>query len=287
MELTARRMVDGFLSGKNKSNRHGFSVEFVEHREYVPGDDLRHLDWKVLGRLDRYYIKRYEEETNITAFLLIDSSRSMHYGSKEITKFEAAATAGAGLAYLLNRQRDSVGMALFDENIREYFPPSVKLVSLASMVAKLQDTEPQGKSSFTDVLQSIAARLRKRCLFILLSDFFVDQEDVEAGLKYLHYNGHDALVLQVLDDAELTFPFKNNTLFKGMEDKRELLTEPPRLKDRYLELLQEFLDSVEKLCQKTAFDYQLLEAGQPLGPALTGLLAARARQQRLIKRGGS
>jgi len=156
LELTARRIVDGFLSGKNRSTRHGFSVEFVEHREYAPGDDLRHLDWKVLGRMDRYYIKRYEEETNITAMILLDSSRSMLYGSGSTTKFELGAFAACALSHLLHRQRDAVGLVLFDTDVRIFVPPSAKRTAVANVMAKLVGTEPQGKTGFEGMIRRIS-----------------------------------------------------------------------------------------------------------------------------------
>lgn len=285
MELTAQRIVDGFLAGKNRSSRHGFSIEFVEHREYAPGDDLRHLDWKVLGRKDRYYIKRYEEETNITAVLLLDCSASMTYRNESISKFELGATIAAALGYLLNRQRDAVGLALFDDELREYVAPSAKLAGLANIVARLRGTEPRGKSSLDAVLQRILPELPGRCLVISLSDLFLPLEEIEAGLKFLHYRGHDALVIQTLDDAERHFPFRTNMLFRGLEDGRRLLAEPQRLKTQYLEALERFLEGVRKACEGCAFDYRLQTTGEALGPSLATLLAARSRRARTSRRG--
>ncbi len=284
LELVAKRIVDGFLAGKNRSSRHGFSVEFVEHREYVPGDDLRHLDWKVLGRMDRYYIKRYEEETNITAVIVLDASKSMTYrseidGTAGMSKFEMAATAAAGLGYLLHRQRDAVGLAIHDSEMRAFVPPSSRAMALANIVARLRGTEPDGKTSFKDVLERAALELPRRCLFILVSDFFLPIEEIEAGLKFLHYRGHDGIVLQTLDKAEREFPFESNVLFKGLEDDRELLTEPHRLRERYLGVLETFLAGLRKTCEAHAFDYQLLTTGESLSAALATLIAARSRRR--------
>lgn len=289
-ELTVQRIVDGFLAGKNRSSRHGYSVEFVEHREYAPGDDLRHLDWKVLGRMDRYYIKRYEEETNITAVLLVDSSASMHYSGPEAggrTKFEAAATAAAALGYLLNRQRDAVALALFDEELRAYVPPSVRLTSLANIITRLSETVPQKKSTLRPVIERLTPELPGRCLFILVSDFFVPTEEVEATLRLLRFQGHDVLALHVLDRAEKEFPFRTNMLFRGLEDDRRLLAEPQRLRTQYLAAMDEFITRVRKACEENAFDYELLVGGEPLGAALAALLAARARRKRVTQRGRS
>jgi len=285
LELTARRVVDGFLSGKNRSRRHGFSVEFVEHREYAPGDDLRHLDWKVLGRMDRFYIKRYEEETNITAVIVLDASASMTYGSKALTKFELGAYAASGLSYLLHRQRDSVGLILHDSEIRAVVQPSVKRVAIAGIAAKLAGTKPSGKTALDEVLRRTAHDLPGRCLFILISDFFVPVESFTAGIKFLEHEGYDAIVLHALDDAERMFPFHSNVLFRGLEDQRELLTEPHRLRARYLEALDRFLTEIRKVTAACAFDYQLLSTGEPLGPALSTLLAARSRRKKAFSRG--
>jgi uncharacterized protein (DUF58 family) len=281
MELTARRIVDGFLAGKNRSSRHGFSVEFVEHREYSPGDDLRHLDWKVLGRMDRYYIKRYEEETNITAVLVVDASASMLYRSETITKFETAAAAASALGYLLNRQRDAVGLALFDDDLRTYVPPSVKLASLAGAAAELHGTVPKGKTSLEDVIRRVVVELPRRCLLILLSDFFTSIDEIDAALKFIYYRGHEAIVLQVLDPAERQFPFQSNMQFRGLEDKRQLITEPQRLRGRYLEILGAFVEELKRVARACAFDYQLLESSAGLGTALAALLALREKRARL------
>jgi uncharacterized protein (DUF58 family) len=285
LDLTARRVVDGFLAGKNRSTRHGFSVEFVEHREYTPGDDLRHLDWKVLGRMDRFYIKRYEEETNITAMIVLDSSGSMTYGSNHLSKFEMGAYTASALSYLLHRQRDAVGLALHDTEVKAYVPPSARRVVVASIAAKLTGTKPGGKTGFDDVLRRVAHDVGRRCLFILISDFFVPPPRLAAGLKFLEHDGHDVIVLQTLDDAELTFPFRANTLFRGLEDRKEILAEPQRLRAKYFEALQSFLAEVRRVVSASAFDYQLLSTGEPLGPALATLLAVRSRRRRAAKRG--
>jgi uncharacterized protein (DUF58 family) len=285
MELAAQRIVDGFLAGKNRSSRHGFSVEFVEHREYVPGDDLRHLDWKVLGRMDRYYIKRYEEETNITAVLLIDASASMTYSYKGLSKFEWGATAATALGHLLQRQRDAVGLALFDDELRSWNPPSAKPTSLAEIVARLQHTTPKGKSKFRPVLERLAGELPGRCLFVIISDFFLPIEEIESGLKLLSYDGHDVLVLQTLDEAERSFPFRNNTEFRDLEGNARVLAEPQRLKKPYLEALEKFLGGVRRATEHAGFDYSLLINGEPLGAALSALLATRSRRRRTSRRG--
>ena len=286
LELVAKRIVDGFLAGKNKSSRHGFSVEFVEHREYVPGDDLRHLDWKVLGRMDRYYIKRYEEETNITALLVLDASASMTYSSGTLSKFEVGATAAAALGQLLHRQRDAVGLAVHDQELREFVPPTAKTFALASIAARLKALEPSGKTSMKEVLERVSLELPRRCLFVLISDFFVSQEEIEASLGFLRYRGHDAVVLQVLDPDEREFSFESNILFKGLEDARQLLTEPHRLRERYLEVLEGALGHLKKTCEGCGFDYQLITGPEKISEALAKLLAQRARRRKAPARNG-
>ena len=287
VELTAKRVVDGFLAGKNRSNRHGFSVEFVEHREYAPGDDLRHLDWKVLGRMDRYYIKRYEEETNITACILLDSSASMTYGSGELSKFEMGACAASALAHLLNRQRDAVGLAFFDTEVRAFLPPTSKRVAVAQIAAQLEGAEPQGKTELDEVFRQVGHDLPGRSLFIVISDFFVSSDRLESALRFLDYHGHDAIVLQTLDEAERTFPFRSQVLFRGLEDSRELLVEPQRLRSEYLKRMEGFLGEVRRLTEARAFDYQLLTSNEAMAPLLSATLTARARRRAVLRKRGS
>lgn len=286
LELMAKRVVDGFLAGKNRSSRHGFSVEFVEHREYAPGDDLRHLDWKVLGRMNRYYIKRYEEETNITACILLDSSASMTYGSGAMTKFECGAFAAAALAYLLNRQRDAVGISFFDDELRHYVPPSAKRVALTQVASQLEGARPSGKTTFDTVARQLAHRLPHRSLVIVLSDLFVSVDSLSSGLKLLEHLGHDVIVLQTLDKDELEFPFRSNVLFRGLEDGRELLVEPARIRKQYLRAFEGFLEAVRRVTEASAFDYFRISSDEPLAPALASALAARTRRRQTIRRRG-
>ncbi len=286
-ELMARRLVNGFLAGRNRSNRHGYSVEFTEHREYVAGDDLRHLDWKVLGRMDRYYIKRYEEETNITAVLMVDVSASMTYGSGAQTKFELAAYTASALGYLLSRQRDSIACALFDTEVRAFVPPSAKRVTIANVARQLVGAEPQGKTNLTPILEKIAHDVPRRCLFLLISDFFVSLDELSAAIDFLHVRGHDAMVIQTLDAAERTFPFGANVLFRGLETSDELLTEPRRLRDRYLELLEAHCEGLRKKTEAVAYDFVPLSTDEPIAPILASALAARARSKSIVRRGST
>ncbi len=284
-ELTARRIVDGFLAGRNRSDRHGFSVEFVEHREYVPGDDLRHLDWKVLGRLGRYYVKRYEEETNITCVICADVSRSMSYGSGEWTKFEVAAFVASALSYLLSRQRDAVGLALFDDEVRTFLPPTVRRVMVANVAQKLLHAELNQGTDIEASVKRICVDLPQRSLFVILSDFFADADRFEAVMKFLSARGHDAIVIQIVDAAERDFPFGSNVQFRGLEDARELIVEPRRVRARYLELFERHVTKLRGACQRVGCDYLMLTAGEPIAPALETALAARTRGGVIRRRG--
>ena len=287
LPLTSRRVVDGAMTGSHRSPMKGYSTEFADHREYVKGDDLKHLDWKVYSRTERYYIKRYEEETNITSILIVDSSASMTLGTGKWTKFEAAATAASTLGYLLNRQRDAVGLALFDEELRAFHSPSVRLASLAGLIAKLNEVRPKGETGLLSTVQRVSMETSHRSLVILISDLFLPSSELSAALQFLQFHGHEAIVLHVLDDAELTFPFGENTLFRGLEDGKELLAEPQRLRERYLQQIDGFLKDVRKTCDTFAFDYQLVNTHDSLSTTLATLLALRNRRRPLTGRGTS
>ena len=241
----------------------------------------------MLGRLDRYYIKRYEEETNITSVLIVDSSASMTLGTGKWTKFEAAATTASALGYLLNRQRDAVGLALFDEELRAFHSPSVRLASLAGLITKLNEVRPKGETGLLSTVQRVSMETSRRSLVILISDLFLPSSELSAALQFLQFHGHEAIVLHVLDNSELTFPFDKNTLFRGLEDGKELLAEPQRLRERYLQQIDGFLKDVRKTCDSFAFDYQLVNTHDSLSTTLATLLALRNRRRPLTRKGTS
>ena len=278
LELRARRVVEGFLSGRHRSPYHGVSVEFAEHREYVPGDDLRHLDWKVYGKTDRHYIKRYEEETSLTCTLVVDGSRSMGYaGEGRMSKFDYAATAAASLAYLVLRQQDFVGLAVFDERIRSYLPPSNNPAHLKAVAHALEEGARAPKTDLELVLSEVASRTRQRGMVVLISDLFDGPERILSGLRKVRAREMDVVVFHVLDGDELTFPFKRFYRFEGMEDDRRLTADARALRAEYLAALNAFVDRMRRGCLGHGMDYRLLDTGQFLDVALTAFLAARAR----------
>ncbi len=277
LDLRARQVVIGYVSGLHKSPRKGYSVEFAEHREYVPGDDIRHIDWKLYGREDRFYIKQYEEETNLRCNLLIDMSESMRFGTGPLNKFDYAATAAAAMGFLLLKQRDAVGMRLFDDELRGVVPLSTNRHSLHNMLHMMEPITPKKKTDFSGPLREFAEQAGSRSMVVILSDLFAPLDTIEKGLKLLRHKRHEVLLLHVMDETELTFPFEDNTKFLGLEDLPDLVAEPRALREGYLEVIQEFLQNVRRMCAQLRVDYQLLSTGDRLDKALSGFLAARGR----------
>lgn len=275
LEIRARMIVEGFVSGLHKSPYHGYSVEFAEHREYVPGDDLRHLDWRVLGRSDRLYIKEYEQETNLRAFILLDTSESMEYQSGEISKLEYANTVAASLAYLILNQQDAVGLGLFDKEVTKFIPPSSNPGHLKNLVMEIAAAKPQRKTGMAAVLHDVAERLKKKGLVILVSDLFDDPQAILSGLRHFRHNKHDVIVFHVLDEYETTFPFQRMTLFEGLEAYPELLVDPRALRKEYLAEVQAFTMALQRGCLENQIDYHQVTTDQSLDVALSTYLAAR------------
>jgi len=286
LDLRARQVVEGYVSGLHKSPRKGYSVEFAEHREYVPGDDIRHIDWKLWGREDRWYIKQYEEETNLRCHLLLDMSESMRFGTGPLTKFEYSATAAAGIAFLLLKQRDAVGIRLFDDGLRETVPLSSNWHALHNILTVVEETKPRKKTEFAHTLTDFAEHAGRRAMVVIFSDLFTDPAELERGLQILKHKRHEVLLLNVLDETEITFPFEDNTKFLGLEEMPDLIAEPRSLRDGYLEVLQEHLDAVRRVCASMRIDFVLLSTGDRLDKALSGFLAARARVVRSSTRRG-
>jgi len=285
LDIRARLIVEGFISGLHKSPYHGISVEFAEHREYSPGDDLKHLDWRVFARSDRFYIKQYEEETNLVSHILLDSSESMRYASGAMSKYDYGCSVAAALAFLLLRQQDSVGLVLFDEEIRVRIPPSAKPPTLMNMAREMASVRPRKKTAIGNTLHRLAEEARRRGLVVLISDLFVPTDDLKKGLKHFRYTGHDVLVIQVLDEFELTFPFDGNVRFKGMEEMPSLLVEPRPLRRAYLDAVGRFTSEVGSWCKDNRIDYALLSTADRLDVALTQYLASRSRIRRFARGG--
>ncbi len=277
LDLRAKTIMEGFIAGLHKSPFHGFSVEFAQHREYCPGDDIRFIDWKVFGKTDRFYIKEYEEETNLTCQILIDISESMRYqGSSGMSKLDYAATIAASLAYLLLQQKDSVGMVLFDSEVRKVFPASNKPSYLRDILNEVAQIKPTEKTHVGPIFHRLAEEFRRRGLIVIISDLFVDVEDMYESLKHFRFNRHEILILHVMDEDELTFPFSQNTLFKGMEEMPEQLCEPQSLRRAYLESIGRFHDKVERGARENGIDYVRLSTADHLDIALSRFLAARS-----------
>ena len=281
LAIRARHVVEGYVSGVHRSPYHGYSIEFAEHREYVPGDDLRYVDWKVYGKTDKIYLKQYEEETNLISYLLLDTSESMAYQGPgaAFSKLEYAKCLAASLAYLVLQQQDSVGLATFDGKLRTVIRASTNASHLKEIVHALERTTPQGKSEIGPVFHDLAERWKKRGLVLVLSDFFDRVGSLLAGLKHFRHRRHEALVLQILDPAELDFPFQGTTLFRGLEGYPAVVTDPRSLRDAYLREFGAFLHELKSGCRSQRADYNLVRTDQPLDVVLSSCLAPRMQKR--------
>lgn len=275
LELRARHIVEGFLSGSHRSPYFGQSVEFVQHRQYVPGDDVRHVDWKVWARQDRLVIKQYEEDTNLRCSLLIDSSESMSYTGRSISKFEYASTLAACLALLVLKQQDAVGSVMFDNKIRSRVPLRISQRHLTDLLSSLENTKPAEKTDLGNVFRDVVQTFPRRGLMVLISDLLGAEESSLKGIETLRRAGHDVMVLHVLDDDELDFPFADPTRFEGLESSDHLTCNPRALRDGYLEALEGFLDRVRRSCAATKSDYLLVRTSDAPNAVLAKILNDR------------
>jgi uncharacterized protein (DUF58 family) len=280
MELKARTVVEGFLSGLHQSPYRGFSVEFAEYRQYLPGDDLSTLDWKVFARSDRHYVKQFQEETNLECHLLIDVSASMAYrGASPMSKLEYGSVLAGSLAFLMNRQRDAAGLMAFDERIGVRLPASARRGHLHSLLIALERLEPGRRSDVPRPLQQLAEALVRRSLVVLISDLLDDPEPIIKGLRHLKSRGNDVIAFQLLDPNELTFPFDGSSRFKDVESADEVTAEPATVRAAYLQALQALTARYDRELRGADIDYRLLDTSKPLDFALLGYLAARARRK--------
>lgn len=280
LDLRARHIVEGFLSGRHRSPYFGQSVEFRQHREYVAGDDLRHVDWKVWARQDRLTVKQFEEDTNLRCTLMVDLSSSMQYGSGPMNKYEIACTVASSLAYLILHQQDAVGCVTFDERIRSTVPTRTKRTHLNSIIEALNVQQPADKTDMSTLLRQVAETYPRRGMMVLISDLLTDREPLFKGLKLLRQRGHDVLVLHIMDDDELDFPFSGPTRFEGLEAEDALNCNPRALRAGYMEALQEFLDDVRRTSAQSGIDYKLIRCSDPLDAALASFISARMGMQR-------
>ena len=277
LKLRARHIVEGYVSGLHRSPYHGFSIEFAEHREYTPGDDLRYVDWKVFGKTDKVYLKQYEDETNLIAYILVDGSQSMRYRSDEaaLSKLEYAQCVAASLCWLTLQQQDAVGLVTFDREVRAFARPSSNPTHMKQLLHVIESVVPERKTSTGPIFHDLAERFVKRGVVVILSDLFDDVDSMMAGLKHFRHRRHDVIVFHVLDPAELDFPFRRMTLFKGLERMPNLLTDPRSLRRAYLAEINEFLHEVRKGCRGAGMDYLLVRTDKPLDLTLSSFLAAR------------
>jgi uncharacterized protein (DUF58 family) len=282
LDLRARLIVEGLTSGMHRSPYQGISVEFAQHRQYVQGDDIRHVDWKVLAKTDKIYLKQYLEETNLHLICLVDASESMGFGTvtgsggEPWTKYDHATAIAAGLSYLTIQQQDSVGLAIFDQTLSRYFKPSNSPGQWKIITQELQQVPRWNKTNTGKILDQLAEKLTHRSLIVILSDFFDDIEGLKKGLRHLRYKKHEMMVFQILDPAEIEFPYDDVTLFKGMEEAGQLLTEPRSLRDAYLEQLKAFTEEMQKMCRGMRIDFTRMNTGESLDVSLSSFLATRA-----------
>jgi uncharacterized protein (DUF58 family) len=265
----------------HRSPYQGISVEFAQHRPYVAGDDIRHVDWKVFGKTDKIYLKQYQEETNLHLICVVDASESMAFSSitsdkATWSKYDHATAIAASLSYMAIQQQDSVGLAVFDNDLKHYIKPSNAPAQWKIITQDLTMVPRLKKTNTGRILDQLAEKLRHRSLIVILSDFFDDMESIKKGLRHLRYKKHEVMAFQVLDPAEITFPFEDATLFKGLEQMGELLTEPRALREGYIQQLETFTDELRKMCRGMHADFVRMNSGESLDVALSGFLAGRS-----------
>ncbi len=276
LDIKARLVVEGFLSGLHTSPFKGFSQEFADHRQYMPGDELKNVDWKVYGRSDRFYIKEYQEETNLKAYLLLDKSGSMGYG-KSISKLEYAKYLAASLSYLLFRQKDSIGIATFDTRIEAIIPPSARRTNFTMILRTIAEATPGGETNLNDVLYGLAQKIKRRGLVIVISDLLDDPVGLVKALKSFRHRKHEILVFQILDKDELDFPFTESAIFRDLEDGSEQIVSPSLVRKRYRSMFREFIEYYRRHLMESNVDYSVLYTDTPYDKALFSYLQKRSR----------
>lgn len=299
MELVAKHVVEGFLTGRHRSPYHGFSVEFLDHRAYVPGDDLRGLDWKIVARSNKYYVKLFEDETNLRAYILLDCSRSMAFQSPNVAvalrdtasaptnpatecrghidKLSYGGHLAAALAYLLIRQNDAVGLVTFDSEVRDFIRAKAHPSQFRRILNSLDGIEAGGETDVSVVLHDVAERIKRRSLVIVISDLLDDESRLADGLQHFRHNNHEVLTLHVMDPAELDFPFTRMTRFKDIEGTSRMIANPKRLRQRYLERVERFLTNVKTKCLERRIGYELANTGESYDRFLAAYLDKRRR----------
>jgi len=277
LELIARTVVEGFVSGLHQSPYLGFSVDFAEYRQYMPGDDIRRIDWKVFARSDRYYVKEYEGETNTNVYLLLDVSGSMGYQSGSVSKIDYASYLAASLAYFAQRQKDSVGLVTFDDGLVDKLPARCRLGHLNSLLHLLDRVKPTSKTEFGKPLQALAETFRRRGIVVLISDLYAPSEDVVRSLQHFRFKGNDMIVFHILDPQERSFEFSRSFRMEDMETKQQVVMVPEAVREDYLQQMNRHIEVLKKECGVLGIDYLLLETSSPLDHALYSYLYARQK----------
>ena len=278
LELKARLVVEGFMVGLHKSPYHGFSVEFSEHRAYMQGDNLKDVDWKVFGKTEKYFIKQYEEETNLRSYIFLDTSNSMAYSSeKNISKLNYSITLAAALSYLMIHQQDAVGLTLYSEKINKFLPPKSSRAYLQEILKSLINVTPSEKTNTAESLSEGAEKLKRRGLVVIISDFFDDINSVLKALKHFSYKKNEVIVFQILDPMEKTFSFGKDAIFKDLETGDELTTQPYQIQKAYREAMNEFTNKIKSECLNSNIDYNLIETSDPYDKALLRYIQKREK----------
>jgi len=277
LQLVARQVVEGLRVGMHRSPLRGFSTEFAHHRPYAAGDATRHVDWRVYGRTERYYVKLYEAETNFDVYLLLDASSSMRYGSTKLSKLEYAKYLAASIAWLVIQQRDSVGLGVFDNRLRSFVPPSSTAGVMGTIEQRLLEAQPEPRTDVAGLLHEFAQRIRRRSLIVVLSDLFGRMEDITQGLDHLAFDGHNVAVFHTLDPHELDLPFTGTCRFVGLESEPEITTQPRRIREAYKREVASFTAQVRQACESNHADYVLVDTGRPMVAVLTEWLLRRSQ----------
>ena len=277
LSLRAKLVVEGFIIGLHKSPYHGFSVEFSEHRPYSSGDEIKFIDWKLLARTDRLYIKQFEEETNLKCHIIFDKSKSMSYSSNKITKFEYAKNLAASLSYLMIKQQDAVGLNIFDEEIKISIPPKSKTSHLNLLLGTLHKCKPSGITKISNILHLLAESIKKKGLIILISDLLDDQSEVIKGLRHFRYKGHEIIIFHILDEKELSLDFNDSMKFVDLENSKSILTDPRHIKFDYIKAVSSFCDNYKTECEKNKIDYIRINTSDALEKSLIEYLIKRSR----------
>ncbi|MCH8169934.1 MAG: DUF58 domain-containing protein [Bacteroidetes bacterium] len=278
LEIKAKLVVEGFMVGLHKSPYHGFSAEFSQHRPYIQGDNFKDVDWKVYGKTEKFFIKQYEEETNLKCHVLLDVSRSMEFSSeKNISKIEYSKTLAAALSYLMLKQQDAVGLALYSDKIHQYYTPKVSKVYFQQMLKSLAEIVPSNKTNTSSCLNEVAEKINKRGLVIIISDFFDDINSILTSLKHFRYKNNEVIVFQILDPVEKNFAFDRDSIFKDLETEEEMTTQPYQIQKAYIEAMQEFTGKIKSECLNSKIEYNLITTDTPFDKALFSYIQKRSK----------